>query len=373
MLREASSSMPERDIARLYADALPDLLWIVSEDGTPIYQNRASREFLGRNVDELHDFGISAIAHPDDHDQLRRIWADASSTGESVDVEFRCRRADGSYRWLWCRAVSVATASHKSNRWVASLSDVHRHRILEAELDSALRNRDEYLSMLAHELRGPLQTLGQSLTLIDAPALTSDMRHKVHGAMDRQIALLTRIAEELRDFHTLRWNAMTLKPESITLRQIVDSIETVAQGAMEKAGVQFSCEVSEPLCDMLVDAERVMQAVMNLLSNAAKYSEQGGHVLLRVTCEDGFALFEVQDWGCGIEAGTLKEIFGLFVRAPAPGSARREGLGVGLAVAKHIAEMHGGSIEAHSDGAGKGARFVLRIPLSAVPRLVVES
>lgn len=365
--------MPKPDVARVYADALPELLWILSADGTPIYQNRASREFLGRAVEQLHDFGIGSLAHPDDHERLRRIWSQASCTGAPVDVEFRLRRADGSYRWLWCRAVSVPSGSDESWHWVASLNDVHRHRILEAELDAALRNRDEFLSMLAHELRGPLQTLRQSLTLLDSPAATDEARGKLHGAMGRQVTLLTRIAEELRDFHTLRWNAMTLKPTNITLRQLVDSIETVAQSTMEKAGVQFSCEVSEPLCDMLIDAERVTQAVMNLLSNAAKYSEPGGRVALRVTCEQGDALFEVRDWGCGIDAARLDEIFGLFVRAPAPGSPMREGLGVGLAVARHIAEVHGGTIEAHSDGVGKGARFVLRIPLSAMPRRVIVS
>jgi PAS domain S-box-containing protein len=365
--------MPNPNLARRYADALPDLLWILSADGTPVYQNRASREFLGRSVEQLHDFGISTIAHPDDHEQLRRIWAHAYSTGEPVDVEFRCRRSDGSYRRLWCRAASVPSGTDDGKHWVASLSDVHRHHILEAELDAALRNRDEFLSMLAHELRGPLQTLRQSLTLLESPAVADEVRGKLHSAMDRQLTLLTRIAEELRDFHTLRWNAMTLKPANITLRQLVDSIETVARSTMEKAGVQFSCEVSEPLCDMLIDAERVTQAVMNLLSNAAKYSEHGGRVELNVTCEQGDALFAVQDWGCGIDAARLDEIFGLFVRAPSPGSAMREGLGVGLAVARHIAEMHGGTIEAHSEGLGKGARFVLRIPLSAMPRRFVES
>jgi signal transduction histidine kinase len=231
-----------------------------------------------------------------------------------------------------------------------------------------MRRRDEFLATLAHEIRNPLQAMRQALYVMEMPNVSAETSDKMRELIDRQLTLLTRFTDDFLDFNKVRWNTMSLVPANITLRQLVENVSDALGPILAERRHDLVIAVDDPDCLLTVDPARVSQALTNVLGNASKYSEPGGKVELRATCVDGNAVFAIQDWGHGIEPARLEEIFDLFARAPEDGVRAREGFGIGLAVARHVAHLHGGALDAFSEGRGKGSTFTLRIPLVAAPR-----
>jgi signal transduction histidine kinase len=306
------------------------------------------------------------LCHPDDRARFEQTWRACIAAGDPFELEFRVRRSDGAYRWFLCQVSAVHANGGEQTHWMATLTDVHRHRLLESELHRAIRHRDEFLATLAHEVRSPLQAIRQAMSVVQSPNATPELSARMHAIVDRQLSLLLRFTEDSLDLSRVRWDAMSLVPSSITLQALATATVESVKPVMERAGIALEVEVLDPECELIADPARLTQGLSNVLGNAAKYSAAGGRVHFRVSCTDGDAVFYVQDWGCGIEPERLSEIFDLFSRAPRLGAATRpEGLGVGLAVAQHVAQLHGGSLVAQSEGLGHGSQFILRVPLAA--------
>lgn len=350
------------------AEAIPDFLWMATADGTPIYQNAAWQRYTGLTPERFASVGFNVLAHPDELPRIQSAWHDAQVRQRGFEVEHRIRRHDGAYRWFLCRMVPVRDASDRLTHWVGMLTDVHDKKVLEAELHQAIRHRDEFLATLAHELRNPLQALRQAQYVVRDPQVSREVRTRMLDVMDRQVELLARFTDGFLDVNTVRWNTMALLPTNVTMHALVQGVADAMQGATSERSLTLAVQVNDPDCVLSVDAVRVSQALTNVLANAVKYSPPGGRIDVRAWCEDGFAVFEVVDWGCGIEPDRMSQIFELFARAPGAVATVREGFGIGLAVTRHIVLLHGGTIHARSDGPGRGSRFTLRIPLVAPPR-----
>jgi len=350
------------------AEAIPDFLWMSTPDGTPIYQNAAWQRYTGLTPERFALLGWERLPHPDDLARLQSMWEQANAERQGFELEYRCRRHDGAYRWFLCRTVPVIDESGELTHWVGTLTDVHDRKVLEAELHQAVRRRDEFLATLAHELRNPLQALRQAHYVVCSPQASDEVRGRMLEVMERQIELLARFTDGFLDFNTVRWNTMVLLTSNITMQDLVQGVADAMRTAAEERSLTFTVQVEDPSCVLLVDPLRVSQAITNVLANAVKYSAPGGRVELRAWCEDGMGIFEVADWGCGIEPDRLSQIFELFSRAPGALATVREGFGIGLAVSRHITLLHGGTIHAQSDGPGCGSRFTLRIPLVVPPR-----
>jgi len=352
------------DAVSLIGDALRDFVWVSAWDGGPLYQNRPSVRYSGCATAELQRIGWSSLCHPQDRARFEDTWRAATTEGEPFELEFRVRRRDGAYRWFLAKVTPIDANGAEHTHWIATLTDVHRHRLLESELHRAVRHRDEFLATLAHELRTPLQAIRQALSVAQSPKASTGISMKMHAIVDRQLKLLLRFTEDSLDVSRIRWNAMALIPSSVSLASIVaDTLERV-RPLLEHHATNVEVELSDPDCEVIVDRERLVQALGNVLGNAVKYSPSGTRVHFRVHCDEGDVIFAVRDWGCGIESERLSEIFDLFTRAPRGAAHRPEGLGVGLAVAQHVAMLHGGSLVAESEGLGLGSCFTLRIPLA---------
>ncbi|MBC7896829.1 MAG: PAS domain-containing sensor histidine kinase [Cytophagaceae bacterium] len=352
----------------IIAESIPDFLLMSSGDGAPLYQNRAWRTYAGLAAAASSPRVWEAIAHPEDLERLHAAWAVAVKDRVTFEIEYRCRRFDGAYRWFLCRMVPVLDTDGTVTCWVGMLTDVHQQKLIEAELDQSMRRRDEFLATLAHEIRNPLQALRQALYVMEMPNVSGETSGRMRELMDRQLTLLTRFTDDFLDFNKVRWNTMSLVPANITLGALVEQVTEALRPRLAEGQNDLAVEIDEPDCMLTVDPGRVTQALTNILGNAAKYSDPGGRVALRATCVDGQAVFEVQDWGHGIERGRLTEIFDLFARAPEEHIRARDGFGIGLAVARHVATLHGGDLEAFSEGTGKGSQFTMRIPLVTAPR-----
>ncbi len=236
---------------------------------------------------------------------------------------------------------------------------VERERI-EAQLRDLGRRKDEFLAMLAHELRNPLASISNALNVFK---LTAKETEPLCAVMERQMGLLLRLIDDLLDAARISRGKLTLKYAPVTLREILDSaLQTIAPLlTAEHRPLKFLI----PATDVIVDADgdRLSQVISNLLSNAVKYSDPDTPIVLGVDARDREVQVFVEDRGIGLTAGQSQRIFELFAQADTSIERSRGGLGIGLTLAKTIVELHGGHIGVHSDGLGKGSRFTVCLPL----------
>ncbi|MGQ0647177.1 MAG: PAS domain-containing sensor histidine kinase [Gemmatimonadaceae bacterium] len=355
------------DLVGFIGEAVPDFLWMADGDGTPLYQNRAWREYTGLSPAEFAASGWRSLAHPDDAALIEEVWASALSEKRSFECEHRCRRHDGAYRWFLALAVPILDASGRLARWVGTHTDIHDRKLAEAELAQAVRRKDEFLATIAHELRNPLQAIQQALYVLRLPVVDETTKNRMHDVIGRQVAQLTRFTEDFVDFNKVRWNAMSIVTKSITLGAVVDAAVESARPIIDKQQQELEVTVTDESCVLTLDPIRATQAITNLLNNASKFSPSGSSIAFFARCEHGMAVFTIRDWGCGIAADVLPKIFEFLSRAERAHGSAPEGFGIGLALARHITRLHGGTLEVQSAGEGCGSEFTIRIPLVAQP------
>jgi len=242
--------------------------------------------------------------------------------------------------------------------------DVTARKKAEDDLRLADQYKDQFLATLAHELRNPLGAILGSLELLGDGQENQQTMTLARGVIDRQFALLMRLVDDLLDLERMRRGKIELHQERLDLASVV-------HGAIEAAGPVLephmdAMKLSMPVAGVWVDADRVRltQVVSNLLHNAAKYTPPGGRIGLSVEVTDSAAVLRVNDTGSGISPEALSQIFELFAQERPLSESSRRGLGVGLALARQLVELHEGTIEARSAGHGKGSEFIVRIPLS---------
>ena len=239
--------------------------------------------------------------------------------------------------------------------------------LVRARRDAELANRtkDDFLAMVGHELRNPLSPILIALELMRLKGLGGLARE--HAAIERQAHHLVRLVDDLLDVARIAQGKIALRLERVELSKLLaQALETVS-GLLEER--QQSLELDVPAQGLAIDADpmRFVQVLVNLLTNAAKYSNLGGHILVRAASAKGRVVIKVRDTGIGIGADMLPHLFDKFVQAPQSLDRSRGGLGLGLAIARSLVQLHGGEIEAHSAGAGTGSEFTIRLPLASEP------
>jgi signal transduction histidine kinase/CheY-like chemotaxis protein len=247
---------------------------------------------------------------------------------------------------------------------------VDNARLFHAVKD-ANRQKDEFLAMLAHELRNPLAAIRYAVAIgqitgIDSAADTFEI-------IDRQTENLAHLIEDLLDVSRISRDKITLRKENVSVATIVNRAADTVRPVMEDKNHDLELELPPQEVMVWADATRAEQIVANLLTNAAKYTRSGGRVVVRANPDDGFAVIKVIDTGIGLPPEMLSQVFDLFAQADRTLDRSEGGLGIGLTVVRKLAEMHGGSISAASEGLGHGSTFTLRLPLSNSPELAGET
>jgi PAS domain S-box-containing protein len=266
-------------------------------------------------------------------------------------------------------SIAVELANHAATALEnARLFDDLRDARREAE--DANRAKDEFLAMLGHELRNPLAPLVTALELMRMRA--PDQLQRERAVIERQVDHLSRLVDDLLDVSRITRGKVELRRERVPLASVTSKAIEQTSPLFEQS--QHTLRIDVP-SDLYVDGDptRLAQIVANLLSNAAKYTPKGGTIALVARRCSGQIHIEVRDNGIGIAADMLPQIFELFVQAPQPSARTRGGLGLGLTIVRSLVEMHNGSVEAHSDGKGKGSVFTIRLPESEEPRAVNEA
>jgi signal transduction histidine kinase/CheY-like chemotaxis protein len=238
---------------------------------------------------------------------------------------------------------------------------------LNAQLKSADQAKDEFLAMLAHELRNPLSPIVSALDLLRRQGPGAPSFGKLLDVIDRQARHLTRLVDDLLDVSRITRGVIELRRDPIHIRSVLLQAIDSVRPLIESENHTLSLSIPDAPIFVLADAVRLTQVFSNLLTNAAKYMSPGGRIDLSVALDESSVAVRVGDTGIGIEKDMLPRIFDLFIQAPQALDRSKGGLGIGLTLVRRLVALHGGSVEARSEGAGKGSEFVVRLPVTIPP------
>jgi CheY-like chemotaxis protein len=250
--------------------------------------------------------------------------------------------------------------------------DVTERKLAEAALREADRRKDEFIATLAHEMRNPLAPIRHSVQFLMMRGAQSPELVKAREVIDRQVRHMARLLEDLLDVSRIARNKMQLKRERVALSAIIDTAVETSRPHIDAA--RHALTVDVPVTPIHVDADpvRLAQVIANLLNNAAKYTPAGGSIGVAASRDANAAIVRVVDNGMGIAHDVLPRIFDTFSQ-PTPALERSQGgLGIGLSLANGLVELHGGTLEARSEGPGRGSEFIVRLPLSSVQASTAE-
>ena len=358
-LRESESRF--RAISEMNPDAI-----LVSVEGRYVYANRAAVELLeAQDADEIVNLTPFDVVAPAFYDLLRRRLKSAveenhidplreyqwvKRTGELVDVEV----ATGPIVWLGKHGVQAVARNITSRKQA------------EAALRDADRRKDRFLATLAHELRNPLAPISNGVDLLlktETSTETFERRHHLLMIMKRQVGHLVRLVDDLLEISRISHGKIELRREPVDCAAVIRTAIETSQSVLDIRAHHLTTDLPSERLTVNVDPVRLAQVVSNLIINAANYTQREGRIRVSLRKSNDQAVISICDNGIGISAEMLPRVFEIFTQAPQGAEGGQSGLGIGLALARQLVELHGGSITAQSDGIGFGSEFIVHLPL----------
>jgi signal transduction histidine kinase/ActR/RegA family two-component response regulator len=355
---------------------IPHAAATLGPDGTILSCNPRFADLLLEPSASIPGQSMHAFVAPASRRAFEDLLSDA--VGAEVHTEILLQRADGGFAqaYLGVRALRVGvrgaclvlTDLTEQRRYEELRRTQEALRETESRLLEADRRKDEFLATLAHELRNPLAPMRNAVKILKAKGPLDPQLVWARDVLDRQTQGMTRLLEDLLDVSRISRDRLKLRTDRVDLVTVIEAALETSQPAIDAAGHQLTISLPAEPIRLTADPVRLAQVFSNLLQNAAKYTEPGGQIQL--TAERGGAevRVSVRDSGVGIPSEQLSQIFEIFSQAKPALVSAQSGLGIGLSLVKSLVELHGGSIEARSEGAGRGSEFVVRLPVaSAAP------
>jgi PAS domain S-box-containing protein len=353
---------------RTMAEALPNLVWTDLPDGQCDWLSSQWGKFTGIPENDLLGLRwLETVIHPDDRERTRACWEAACADRADYDLEYRIRRHDGEYHWFKTRGVPIRDERGEITYWFGTCTDIEDVKRLEAALLETDRRKNEFLATLAHELRNPLAPVRHAVELLRHYGGDAERVEQTRGMMDRQLSHMVRLVDELLDMSRISRGSVQLRLERVDLASAIRSAVESARPLIESQAHKLTVTLPPEPIYLNADSTRLAQVVSNLLNNAAKYTEKGGHIWLTAKRQGNEAVISVGDTGIGIRPEHLPHVFEMFSQV-APALERSQGgLGIGLSLVRGLVELHGGVVEARSRGVGKGSEFIVRLPVVETP------
>lgn len=357
----------EQELRDFLENATVGMHW-VGPDGIVLWANRAELELLGYSRDEYIG-RHTAEFHADPaaiEDILRRL-----TSGETLhEYSARLRSKDGSLRdvlinsnVLWENGQFI-----HSRCFTRDITERKRAEdakaLAEEDLRDANRRKDEFLAMLAHELRNPLAPIRNAAQVVRLMSGGDQHLASAYHMIERQIGHMTRLVDDLLDVSRITQGKIQLRKEPLFLEEVIEAAVEQSREAIEQREHTLGVRLTRGV-GIHGDRDRMVQVVANLLGNAAKFTPKGGHISVWTVCEGDHAIISVRDTGVGIPQDAQAKIFDLFAQADTSLERSQGGLGIGLTLANRLVHLHGGSVEVKSEGLGKGAEFLITLPMLA--------
>jgi len=358
---------------RLATDAADIALWDVDLVADKLFWPPRVKAMFGISADaEVSMADFYAGLHPEDRNRTELAFAAGADPDRRLvyDVEYRTiGKEDGVVRWVAAKGRGIFDDQGRCVRMIGTAIDITQHRrtehflrLSEEKLRLADRRKDEFLATLAHELRNPLAPIRNAAALLQHAGSNSEQITRYAQMIERQTQAMTVLLDDLLEVTRITTGKMHLKKKVISVAGVVESALEPVSAALDTK--EHALRVDNGGADILIEADpiRLSQVITNLLNNAIKYSDRGGTIVLRTWASADEVTFEVEDTGIGLSTEQIPTIFDMFTQVSPAMDRTEDGLGIGLAVAKVLVEMHGGRIEASSPGLGLGSRFTVMVP-----------
>ncbi|MBD1894363.1 PAS domain S-box protein [Coleofasciculus sp. FACHB-129] len=388
--KQAEATIRQREAQfRQLADAMPQQVWITDAGGKTQYVNQQWTTYTGLTLEQTQDIYYALqVIHPDDFEMTSEMWRTALATEIPYQVEFRLKHwATQTYRWFLSRAIPIRDEQGQIVQWFGTSTDIEEFRRAQAEREQLLqqeqiareaaenanRIKDEFLAVLSHELRTPLNPILGWSKLLQNGKLDAAKTQLALKTIERNAQLQADLIEDLLDVSRILRGKLNLNISSLNLASIIQAAMETVRLAAEAKSIQVEASFDLDVGLVQGDSARLQQVIWNLLSNAVKFTPAGGQVNIRLERLDSHAQITVSDTGQGIESDFLPYVFDYFRQSDATTTRNFGGLGLGLAIARNLVELHGGTVGVESSGTGMGATFTVKLPLMPIQATANQS
>ena len=353
---------------RKLTDAMPLCVVVTDDVGHPVYWNDSALAYTGIAPDRINSQDtLLEVLHPSDREHLVRQWNESIASHRQFEVKFRIRGRDGLYRWHLGRGIPQREDAEGITGWILTATDIETENQALTHSEAANRMKDEFLATVSHELRNPLNAIMGWVNLLHTGNLDAAGSKRALETIERNVHLQVSLIDEILDLSRIAKGKVHLTLGIVDLVRLIESALDAIRPAAEAKSLRFAWESNgRPVC-VNGDSERLQQVISNLISNAVKFTPSGGLVSITLERGEREAVLIVSDTGKGISAEFLPFVFDMFRQADSSITRDHYGLGLGLAIARKLIELHGGRIEAASKGLGKGATLTVSLPLQTVP------
>jgi PAS domain S-box-containing protein len=362
------------------ADHAPVMLWMSGRDGECDFFNRGWLDFTGRTMETEIGTGWAEGVHFEDFQNCMNVYLSSFVERKGFSMQYRLRRFDGEYRWVLDQGEPRFGPDGTFEGYIGSCIDITDLKEVEAKTQRVLvreqelrkqaeetnRLKDHFLATLSHELRTPLTSIIGWASLMRSRKLPEEIFSIAMEAIERNARAQARLVDDLLDISAITSTKFAFEWSEIRLRRFIqNAIHSIRPVASLK---KITLTVNEPDGDVTFhgDADKLQQALGNVLSNAIKFTDEGGRIMIDIDSHPERVRIHVTDTGVGIAPDFLPHVFSPFRQADSSTTRKHGGLGLGLSITRHIVEMHGGSIRVFSGGLNQGASFTIEIPRKAV-------
>ena len=348
-----------------FSNSIPAITWVATAEGAVERLNFQWFSYTGQSDVSSLGSGWKAALHPEDLSVQRLAWQKAIAGQTAWQAEYRLLRHDGTYRWFLARAVPQLDVGGRLLRWFGTTYDIEDFKQATQKLCEADRQKDEFLATLAHELRNPLAPILTAVQLLASSSSTEAVRLSASHVIGRQVGHMARLLDDLMDIARIAQGRLVLKKEAASVDAVLEMALEIAHPLVDAKRQKLTVSVATKGLQLVADPLRLAQILSNLLNNASKYTDPDGRIAMAVQLEGPWVIFTVTDSGIGMDQAAIGSVFAMFAQEQSALNRSEGGLGIGLGLVKALVELHGGSVVAHSEGAERGSRFVVKLPYQA--------
>jgi PAS domain S-box-containing protein len=371
---------------RRLANSVPAFVWTATPEGQVNYVNDQWYAFSGLSREQTAGFGWLDAIHPGDRDRCMTSYRDALRNGTTYRIELRNRRGDGTYRWFLMRAEPMRDALGTITGWFGTSVDIDdlklaqetrsrllaQEQILRLEAETVTRSaqvanrvKDEFLATLSHELRTPLNAIMGWTQTLQSGNTRKETLLRALAQIEQSAQAQAKLIDDLLNVSDIVAGRLRLEVQPMRLIPTINAAIETLYPAVNAKDIRLETDFDMAADVVSGDPVRLRQIIWNLLSNAVKFTPRFGKIGVRLSHMESNAVIAVRDTGEGISPEFLPYVFDRFRQADASSRKKHGGLGLGLSIVRHLAEMHGGTAEAYSEGEGRGSVFTVRLPIRA--------
>lgn len=371
--KRAEEAVRESEIQlRTLANAVPLLAWMAEPDGSIFWYNRRWYDYTGTTPEAMRGWGWQSVHDPEMLPRVLERWRASIASGESFEMEFPLKSSDGEFRSFLTRVTPLRDEQGRVVRWFGTNTDVEELRRALKQAEDANRMKDEFLATLSHELRTPLTSILGWARMLGNGQLDEVNTARALETIQRNAKAQSQLIEDILDVSRVITGKLRLEVQPVDLTALIESSMDAVLPAAEAKGIRLQRVLDSGASMVSGDPARLQQVTWNLLSNAIKFTSRGGRVQVKLERINSHVEIIVTDDGQGISPDVLPFIFERFRQADSTTTRTHGGLGLGLAIVRHLVEMHGGTVEVESLGEGHGSTFTVKLPLVAVRSLNVR-